>query len=286
MQVLYRRDQPNIRVAILYPGGPAFSRDNGHHWIPLDVTHASAADQPILLPATAFYDPTPDPDSGNKNTILYLGLEGRSLMAVEGPFATLESGRITDCPACRMPRGRRIANVSAVVDSPGPQNVPMHPIGGGLYQGDFVFDSANTARVSYRVLVDGEPGPRAVQELKPTDVANGVVPLTNLPPSRISVELGGTGPDWVELRFRNDGAIRLATVELLGLELGGPGTTTKIAEHDFLGSLDPGASVSVTVIVPASAFDRLRLRARVHAVDDAGRDVVLDGDATTVRLGR
>ncbi len=284
LQVLYLRDQPNVRVAVLYPGGLAFSRDNGHHWIPLDVTHANAAAQPILAPMSAFYDPTPDPDSGNKNTNLYIGLEGRSLMAVEGPFATLESGRITDCPICRLQRGRRVANVTAVVDSPGPQNVPMHPVGGGLFQGDFVFDSATTTRVSYRVVVDGAPGPRTVQDLTPADVASGAVALTNLPPARISVEVAGTGPDWIELRFTNDGAIRLATVELRGVELVRPGGAVPFSEHDFLGALDPGASVSLTLMVPAAGI--VRVQARLHAVDDAGRDVDLDRDATVRKDGQ
>jgi len=284
LQVLFLRDQPNIRVAVLYPGEPAFSRDYGHHWIPLDVTHAGAAEQPILLPTSAFYDPTTDPDSGNKNTILYVGLQGRSVMAVEGPFPTLESGRITDCPICRLPRGRRVANVTAVVDSPGPQNVPMHPIGGGLYQGDFAFDSAETSRVSYHIVADGVPGPRVVQALTPTDVSTGVVALTSLPLARVSVELAGTGPDWIGLRFSNNGSMRLATVELRGVEIERPGGNLEIPEHDFLGSLDPGASVSLTVMAPGLGV--LGVRPSVHAVDDAGRDVVFDGNATTVRRGR
>ena len=284
MQVVFVRDKPEVRVAVLYPGGVAFSRDSGHHWIPLHVTHEVAGEQPILLPSSAFYDPTPNADSSNPNTDLFVSLEGRGLERVEGPFATLESGRITDCPICRLPRGRRVVNVTAVVDSPGPQNVPMHPIGGGLYQGDFVFDSARTARVSYRVVTDGSPGPRTIQDLSPADVSSGVVALTSLAPARVSAEIAATDLDWIELRFRNDGAIRLATLELHGIEVVGPDGTVDIAEHDFLGSLDPGASVSLTLRVPSRGV--LGVRPRVHAVDDAGRDVVFDGNATTVRRGR
>jgi hypothetical protein len=174
--------------------------------------------------------------------------------------------------------------VTAVVDSPGPQNVPMHPVGGGLFQGDFVFDSAKTTQVSYHVVVDGAPGPRTVQNLTPADVASGAVALTGLPPARISVEVAGTGPDWIELRFTNDGAIRLATVELLGLELVRPGGVVTISEHDFLGALDPGASLSLTLTVPSRGV--VQVRARLHAVDEAGRDLDLDRDATALELGR
>jgi hypothetical protein len=274
MQILFPRDVPNVRVAVLYPGGVAFSRDDGHHWIPLNVTRERAFEQPIDLPISAFYDRTPSGDPSNKNTHLFVALEGRGLLSVEGPFDKLESGRITYCPICVLPNpGTVLRNVHAVVDSPFPQNVPMRPIGGGLYQGDFVFDAAKTTRISYRVMADRFSSPRMTQDLTAADLSNGVAALTALPPATLSVDVLGTGPDWLELRFRNDGTIRLATVELRGVEVVTPRGRRRFDEHDFLGALEAGASVTLTLSIPSRGA--VRVRADVDVVDDAGRNLSL-----------
>jgi hypothetical protein len=57
--MFFVRGYPEIRVATIYPGGVAFSRDGGHSWIPHDVTNAQPTEQPIELPHSAFYDPEP-----------------------------------------------------------------------------------------------------------------------------------------------------------------------------------------------------------------------------------
>jgi hypothetical protein len=111
------------------------------------------------------------------------------------------------------------------------------------------------------------------QDLTAADLSNGVAALTALPPATLSVDVLGTGPDWLELRFRNDGTIRLATVELRGVEVVTPRGRRRFDEHDFLGALEAGASVTLTLSIPSRGA--VRVRADVDVVDDAGRNLSL-----------
>jgi hypothetical protein len=84
---------PEIRVAVLFPGGLMFSRDSGKSgsWVHLDINDVSG-DQLPLLPHTAFYDGETDPE----NTTIYFTGHGRSVWALSGPFP-----RITGSPAIK-----------------------------------------------------------------------------------------------------------------------------------------------------------------------------------------
>jgi hypothetical protein len=284
MQMVYVRDRPEIRVAVLYPGGIAFSRDRGHHWIPLHVTKGLAFEQPIELPSSAFYDPTPDPDSGYKDTILYVALAGRGLKAVEGPFPTLESGRFTFCGFCVLPSLGRIVRVEALVDAPDRQTLTLHKIGEGLYQGDFPFDSAATDHVSYRIVVNGVPMPPAVQNLSPTDRATGVVALTNLPPLQVGMR-AASAAGGLELEFQNEGAVPIPRLDLERIQIANPsgkgGPPPIVIEGLWqLGPLHPGKTVSVPLLLTRPIGTSFRIAAELSAEDLAGRDSTLSLSAS------
>jgi hypothetical protein len=87
--VAFDRNQPNVRVAALYPGGLAFSPDAGATWIPLDVTDANPATATDLmeLPISVFYD---GESTSNGMATIYVALRGPSLKAVTGPFPTIQ----------------------------------------------------------------------------------------------------------------------------------------------------------------------------------------------------
>ena len=277
MQVVFVRDHPEIRVAVLYPGGVAFSRDQGRHWIPLHVTHEDAAEQPIELPASAFYDPTPRGDRAHKNTYLYVALEGRGLKRVEGPFATLESGKITFCLPCVLPPMPGFVQVLAIIDEPLSLGLSMHPIGEGVYQADFPFDSETAEHVAYRIVVDGARQPEQVQALTHDDVSTGVVALTNLPPASISMGVAAVGANWVDLFFRNDGPVRLPRVDLESIRVsrGGSGSAIPTPDHRPLGELLSGESTTIRIFVPHSRRGGFEIESKLFVEDLAERETVL-----------
>ena len=278
-QVVFVRDDPKTRVAVLYPGGVAFSRDGGHHWIPLHVTNALASEQPIELPKSAFYDPTPDPDSGGKNTVLYIGLEGRGIKRVEGPFPTLESARITYCSFCTAP-GFNPSSVNAVIDEPSGQVVALHPLGNGLFAGDFPFDSATTSSITYHIVADSVPSPAVVQPLTPEDQASGVMALTNLPEPDIHVTVAGTGTNangvnYVDLQFENTGSIPVPNVRIDRIRRRSGARLVPELSPPLplpIGSLDAGAATTVRFFVEGTVGTASRRIVGNLSIEDlAGR---------------
>jgi hypothetical protein len=85
-QVLFARDQP-LRVAILFPGGVAVSRDGGKSWTPIssfqggDPSIRTLRDL-IAYPYSGYLDV--EPDSGSFG--LYLAMRGRGLIRIDGEF--------------------------------------------------------------------------------------------------------------------------------------------------------------------------------------------------------
>ena len=98
-EMLFPVNQPQVRFAILYPGGIAFSGDGGNTWLPLNATNAGAGSQPIEMPQSAFYDPTVN---GAGNSSLYVALEGKGIKRLDAAFATLGSGK--QAPATYQPQ--------------------------------------------------------------------------------------------------------------------------------------------------------------------------------------
>ena len=103
-QMIFVRDHPNYRFALLIPGGVAFSRDSGKHWIAIqgpwsygrafssDKSLLSAVDRvyPFVLPINGFYDDTVDPIRHTSS--LYVSLKGRGIVRVDAAFAKLGVG--------------------------------------------------------------------------------------------------------------------------------------------------------------------------------------------------
>src|SRR5260370_42541726 len=75
-------------------GGIAFSRDDGHHWMALDVTDNDhlVSDNLTEIVAGDFFDrETSLPGVAASDQVIYAGLKGHSLIRVAGPFRTLEA---------------------------------------------------------------------------------------------------------------------------------------------------------------------------------------------------
>lgn len=103
-RMIFVRDHPNYRFALLIPGGVAFSRDSGKHWIAIqgpwsygrafssDKSLPSTVDRayPFVLPINGFYDDTVDPIRHTSS--LYVSLKGRGIVRVDAAFAKLGVG--------------------------------------------------------------------------------------------------------------------------------------------------------------------------------------------------
>jgi hypothetical protein len=178
-QIVFVPNHPEVRVAVLYPGGVAFSRDAGLHWIPLDVTNASEATDLIKLPHSAFYDPTPHPTPNSKNgyTSLYVALEGQGVERVDGPFATLEGIVLVYKP----PFGIAPAVLGAAVQVNTQAGlVGLEPGADGLLRANILFDvSVVNAPVTLSLLVGGEVVQQVVWSLTDAQRVSGVISLSN-----------------------------------------------------------------------------------------------------------
>jgi hypothetical protein len=176
-QIVFVRGHPEIRIAVLYPGGLAFSRNKGLNWIALNATHALPAEQPIELPDTAFYDPWPNP---NGNSSIFVALQGKGLKRLDGPFSTLEAGGIVYCPFCAgapRPRGE-VREVSALIDNLNTK-VSLRRDPDGLYRGTILFDSAKVRELRFQFFVDDQSTPVYTHTLTDTERSSGVATLSN-----------------------------------------------------------------------------------------------------------
>lgn len=87
----FTQAQPNIIVAALYPGGVAYSNDNGKTWKQVanatsDSPQIPAAQQNLRrLPISAWYDP--NPVTGTPS--IYVAIHGKGMIRVDGDFDTL-----------------------------------------------------------------------------------------------------------------------------------------------------------------------------------------------------
>jgi hypothetical protein len=190
-QIVFVRSHPEIRFAVLYPGGLAFSRDGGNSWMPLNVTNAQpgslqpigllsvttaqpGADQPIERPVSAFYDPQPNLATGN--TSLFVALEGKGVKRVDAPFATLTAAQIVFRPE-RLDLSIPL-EVTALL-GPLDTNVPLRLDADRNFRGTALFDSAQVSHLRVQFLVNG----RLTNALRhtPTDaeLSKGLTLLTN-----------------------------------------------------------------------------------------------------------
>jgi hypothetical protein len=120
-EMLFPPGLPNVRFAVLYPGGVAFSGDGGKTWMPLNATNAQASAQPIELPQSAFYDPNVNA-AGNSS--LYVALEGKGVKRIDAPFASL--GSLPNCTSTLSCSGITFGYPSLVGQCPVPVNFYQH----------------------------------------------------------------------------------------------------------------------------------------------------------------
>lgn len=173
--VAFDLSDTNARVATLYPGGVAFSRDAGKHWIPLDVTNnrVSTAKGPIDLPNTAFYDPAPSPTSGYPS--IYLALEGHGVERLDGPFPTLGSGQAI-CTIC----SQAAPGSAWIIINPLQVRAPLQWDSDGIYRANVPFNMANVKKLSYYFLMNGQPGTLFTHTISAAERKSGTLVLSDV----------------------------------------------------------------------------------------------------------
>ena len=295
-EMVFVRDHPEIRVATLYPGGVAFSRDAGNHWIPLDVINQQSS-QPTELPQSSFYDSALNFRNGDTN--LYIALEGKGLRRVEGPFPTLEGGLVVFCPGCPGGGGLLAGAAVNVIVGALATSVPLRLDGDGLYRGTVLFDSAKITSFDYQFEVNGKPTRRFRLNLNAGEIASGVTMLTNAQPPRFRgeieshsqqapgvfnvvfelTEVGGgaaqnlqiTGVSFSTERGKGNVSLDRATAALLPI---------------LVGNLAESGSQTVPLVldVPASV-EKFRMTIRGTAQDGIGRSFPFEITKSLVPLG-
>ena len=282
-QMVFVRDHPEIRVATLYPGGVAFSRDAGNNWIPLDAINQQPS-QPTELPQSSFYDPDPNFINGHSN--LYIALEGKGLRRVEGPFPTLEGGLVVFCPTCPGGGGSLAggAAVNVIVGVLG-TSVPLHLDSDGLYRATVLFDSAKITSFDYHFEVNGKPTRSFRVNLTSTEIASGVTTLTNARPPHFrgeieshSQQVPGVVHVGFELTATGEGTAQ--NVQITGISFNtvrGNGSVTLDPSTAALlpmlvGNLAEGGSQTVPLLldVPTSV-EKFRMTVSGTAQDAIGR---------------
>jgi len=183
-QVIFLRDDPTIRFAVLYPGGLAFSRDGAKTWIALDgFNNNHPSQQPVELPMSAFYSPSYDPYPSLNFlglSCLYVGFEGAGIQSFCYRFATLEGGQfVVGCPICSDDTTLK-ASVPAL-----DKVISLDRGRDGLFHGTVLFDSAAVRTLSYQILVDGRPGPLFTHTLTEQERESGLAVLTDDVGSRL-----------------------------------------------------------------------------------------------------
>jgi hypothetical protein len=193
-----------IRVAALFYGGVAFSRDAGKDWMALDITDNNhlacwpAKGPPCLLlsnnvtqiAASVFFDgethgggkkkpPIPGPDQ-----LIYVGLRGSSIRAILGPFEDLTTLNFTYTPGGTPP------NVSVVIQNAGlAQTIPLrnctNSSGKPAFCGSLLFDwqtvtpgPTGTRIVKYQYVGGGASGTR-LYALTSSDISSGVANVSD-----------------------------------------------------------------------------------------------------------
>jgi hypothetical protein len=161
----------NIRVAAAGYGGIAFSRDNGHHWMALDVTDNNHFTSPELTERVSgvFFDgETPLPGLAASDQVIYAGLKGQSLIRVEGPFLSLEALNFVYQPTSSTVKSVEIGVLPLDV------TVKLRKDTGGIFRGRVLFDSNVNKSVIYSLQVDGKVISLNSYTLTAADIQNGV----------------------------------------------------------------------------------------------------------------
>jgi hypothetical protein len=153
----------DVRVAAMFYGGIAFSRDAGKDWMQLDITdnnHFVSANLTQIV-TSVFFDaethgkgtkklPIPGPDQR-----IYYGLKGQGLRMVIGPFLDLESLNFTYTPKTTLPT---TSNMAVQILTKGlAQKITLRLGTDGLFRGSLLFDHKTASTIQYQYLGDGPP---------------------------------------------------------------------------------------------------------------------------------
>jgi hypothetical protein len=301
--VNFVRDHPEIRVAALFPGGVAFSRDYGHHWLALNVTNAQPFGNPLTydlieMPTAVFYDPQPNPATGQPS--IYVAIQGKGVKRVDGPFLTLVSGQVVFCTACVAGGGSIAgdAEVKIFVGALG-TSVPLHLGSDGLFHGSVLFDSAKITSFDYHFDVNGNPTRSFRVNLTPAEIASGVTTLTNARPPRFRGEIEShsqQAPGVVNVGFEltdvGEGAaqnLQIAGISFDTIRGNGKVTldpSTSALLPILVGNLAEGGSQTVPLVldVPASV-EKFRMTVNGTAQDAIGRSLSLQITQSLAPLG-
>ncbi len=181
-QVLFSDKAPEMRVAILFPGGVAFSRDSGRHWIPItdqlsglgQLTNVRQLSDLIAHPYSGFFDADADPHRGHSS--LYLALRGRGIVRLDGPFATVEQLEFEFDPQRRLAHAGRSPEKAVAINESTGVITELHPGTDGIYRGTEILDAAGYATIRYRIVADS--GTRSFSHaLTPAERASGIASL-------------------------------------------------------------------------------------------------------------
>ncbi len=212
--IAFDRNNPGIRVAAMYPGGLAASRDGGVNWMELDVTNNAPHPCPpdlvfcpptwdlIEYPQSVFYD--------SSTMSIYMALAGNSVKRVDGVFqTTLISFPVYFCMTCvdfSYYYFDDTTPVYAVFASPGltipvssgsesSVTIPLIRGSDGLYRGNLLFDSAKVSEIAFHFVVNGKSTRKFSHTLSAAEISSGVSACSS-PKLRVSLK-----PD--ELRPQN-----------------------------------------------------------------------------------
>jgi hypothetical protein len=233
-RVVFERDHPEIRVATQGYGGAAFSRDGGVHWLPL-----VGSIQPTDTPDASFYDPQPNPATGNPS--LYLALPGHGVTRVDAPFPTLEA---VDATVPNVAAGHA---VSLVDDTTG-ITTALHPSSDGSYRGTELIDSAVSGAFQYHFTIDGVSQGTLSHTLTAAETAGGVVDISGAPlpaPTSLSPTALQTGASGVTVTINGTGFLAGANL----VTFTGPSTLIKTKLTKYVST----TKLTVTVNVGSAA---------------------------------
>jgi hypothetical protein len=140
---------PSIRVAVLRPGGLAFSRSGGRDWLDLDVTHTGTGlqdildPQPLETPSGAYYDPT----LVNGQPSLHVSLNGAGVQMVQGPFAAPgEIKLVASCAACKQ---------LTYLDDTHQRQISLRQFRDGTWRSNQLLNLSGLSAISFHFSIDG-----------------------------------------------------------------------------------------------------------------------------------
>jgi hypothetical protein len=241
MKMEFVPTQPEYRIASLYPGGVAFSRDAGGDWIPLGGVGqppqygTGTGSSPFEVPTATFYDSQVNPTTGTPS--LYVAFDGHGNERVDAPFPTLEGIEVTL-------NGLTTGNSASLVDDTTGIATPLqyNPIAGS-YQGTELIDSAKTTSFSYHYLIDGIASAEFTHSLTSGESANGVVYLA---PSLNVTYTGNTSGDY------HDQVLLAANVTLASTPFGNAPVTFQLGNQTCQATTGADGSASCPLTINQS----------------------------------